>query len=87
LPRLPFRIFVCLAAMALAGCATYRGGASVMQLADGSYRLEGPKALTYTEVPNKVSAARICPDGYSVLDKHVDRDGESYTVIWIVDCD
>jgi len=72
----------------LAGCAEGYSTAEAIQLADGTWRIEGPKIAYESDVPNEKKAVQICPDGYNVLKRHREHDGLGVNVtIWIVDCD
>lgn len=76
-----------LSALALGGCALAYPSASAVELADGTWRIEGPKIAYESDLPNRRRAARICPDGYTILKRRLDRDGLGVsTMIWIVDC-
>lgn len=76
-----------LSVLALGGCAMAYAPASAVVLADGTWRIEGPRIAYESDLPNRKKAAQICPDGYTILKKHLDRDGlGANTLIWIVDC-
>lgn len=64
MPRLP----LCLAAaLAIAGCTK----ATVTELGNRTFHIEGPGIPGGSSVPNQRLAARVCPDGYRVLHKTV----------------
>jgi hypothetical protein len=73
--------------LSLAGCALKNPSASAAMLDDGTYKIEGPKIAYESDLPNQRKAAQVCPDGYDVLKRHVDRDGLGVNITtWIVDC-
>ncbi|HJU15394.1 MAG TPA: hypothetical protein VJ770_02895 [Stellaceae bacterium] len=62
------RMLLCLAAVvAIAGCTE----ATVTELGNHTFRIEGPGVPGGSTVPNQRMAARMCPDGYRVLDQKV----------------
>jgi hypothetical protein len=58
------RFLLCLAAiLAVAGCTQ----ATVTELGNQTFHIEGPGIPGGSSVPNQRVAARVCPDGYRVL--------------------
>lgn len=55
----------------LSGCG---GDLAAVQVADRTYRIEGPGLPSTSTAPNKKLAQRVCPLGYRVLDQTVRRN-------------
>ena len=58
------RGFLLLAILALAGCAQ----AAASRIDDRTFKIEGPGLPSGSDAPNRRVAARLCPNGYRVLD-------------------
>jgi hypothetical protein len=62
------RLLPCLVAvLAIAGCTQ----ANVTELGNRTFHIEGPGIPGGSTVPNQRLAARVCPNGYRVLDRIV----------------
>ncbi len=58
------RVLAVIALLALAACSQ----ATVSRLDNRTFRIEGPGVPGGSDAPNRRMAARLCPNGYRVLD-------------------
>ena len=58
------RVFALIALLALAACTEASGS----RIDDRTFRIEGPGIPGGSDAPNRRLAARLCPNGYRVLD-------------------
>jgi hypothetical protein len=83
------RVFVMIALLALAACTE----ASSSRIDDRTFRVEGPGIPGGSDAPNRRLAARLCPNGYRVLDS-IDRrntpdnyrDESGVFTVWTIRC-
>jgi hypothetical protein len=83
------RIVVVLSALLLAACTE----AEANKIGERTFRIEGPAMGPISDAPNKRLAARLCPNGYRVLDSQSHRGGadrvtsDSDTMtVWTIRC-
>lgn len=58
------RLFAVIALLALAACTQ----ATASRVDDRTFRIEGPGTPDGSTAPNRRMAARLCPEGYRVID-------------------
>jgi len=83
------RVFVMIALLALAACTEATGS----RIDDRTFRVEGPGIPGGSDAPNRRLAARLCPNGYRVLDSidsrntpDTHRDEPGVFTIWTIRC-
>jgi hypothetical protein len=85
------RVFAMIALLALAACT--QATASSVGIDDRTFRVEGPGIPGGSDAPNRRTAARLCPNGYRVLDSIERRntpdnfrDESGVFTIWTIRC-
>jgi hypothetical protein len=69
------RVFAMIALLALAACTE----ATASRIDNRTFRVEGPGIPGGSDAPNRRTAARLCPNGYRVLDSTESRNSpDSY---------
>ena len=82
-------IVVVLSALLLAACTE----AAASKVGERTFRIEGPGMGVISDAPNQRLAARLCPNGYRVLDSEAHKggpdratDSTDTTTIWTIRC-
>ena len=83
------RVFAMIALLALAACTQ----STASRIDDRTFRIEGPAIPGGSDAPNQRLAARLCPNGYRVLDSVERRntpdnfqDEFGIFTIWTIRC-
>jgi len=84
--RLALAALLVLSATVLTACAT----SAVSRVDSRTFRIEGPDVPGGSDVPNQRMAAKLCPQGYRVLDSESHKLDTStsgaITTYWTIRC-